>query len=274
MSHDPYTRFVIIGAARSGTTLLQSLLSSHPEIVCLGEVFHLLARRDHDLDQIVADPVDFVSKTIYRPHARHIGAVGYKVLYSQLGAENLFLREMDTAHVAPATRVKRDAFSAFMAETYDLPVLRARFANFVEYLKSDTDLHVVHIQRENKLEMLLSLRQAGLSGAWSSTKGAYSAQGHVLDGEQCEQFFTTAEDREELYRELFQEHPVINVSYRELTSDPEACQGRVQDFLGVQRACLDSPLRKQRRRSAAEVILNYEELKARFSGSPWGRFFR
>lgn len=40
-------RFVLFGAARSGTTLVVSTLNLHPEIVCHGEIFHETAPQRH-----------------------------------------------------------------------------------------------------------------------------------------------------------------------------------------------------------------------------------
>lgn len=273
MNAASYTRFVIIGAARSGTTFLQSLLTSHPEIVCFGEVFHLLSRRGHDLDAIVRDPIGYVSDTVYRSYPSPIRAVGYKMVNTQIGAESFFLSELDTSHVSAATKEKRDDFSAFMAATYDLAEIRARFAGFADFIRSDHDLRVIHIQRANKLEMLLSLRLAGLSEAWNSTAGEYLSDGVVLDPEECERFFVATEQREQACVELFANHPALAVSYDDLASDTEACMAGVQEFLGVPVARLSSPLKKQGQRAVAEVISNFAELKTHFCGTEWEQLF-
>ncbi|MFT7463849.1 MAG: LPS sulfotransferase NodH [Pseudohongiellaceae bacterium] len=270
----PYSRFVIMGAARSGTTYLQTLLASHPDIVCFSELFHLLSRRGHDLDDIVRDPVEYVTKAIYRSYPSDVKAVGYKLLYSQIGANNHFLSKLDSSHVHPATKETRDAFSAFMAESYDLAQLRQRFAAFGDFIKSDQDLRLIHITRANKLEMFLSLRQAGLSKAWNSKAGSYSPDQIHLDGEECERFFSTTASREDTYTEFFRDHSVMSVSYGDLTRDTEPCLARVQQFLNLRHSSLASPLEKQGRRAMVDVIANYGELKMRFSGTRWEQYFR
>ena len=273
MNPAPYTRFVIIGAARSGTTFLQSLLKSHPDIVCLGEIFHLLSRRGHDLDAIVRDPIGYVSNTVYRSYPSQTRAVGYKTLYSQIDAESFFLRELDTSHVSPATKEKRDDFSAFMAATYDLAEVRARFASLADFIKSDRELRVIHIQRANKLEMFLSFRLAGLSGAWNSMAGPYLNESVFLDPAECERFFVSTEQRQKTFSEMFAGHPLLSVSYADLANDTETCMAVVQEFLEVPVARLSSPLKKQAQRSMAEAISNFAELKAHFCGTRWEQLF-
>ncbi len=273
MNPAPYTRFVILGAGRSGTTFLQSLLSSHPDIVCFGEIFHLLSRRGHDLDEIVRDPIGYVSNTVYRAYPGQTRAVGYKMIYTQLGAGSFFLSEMDTAHVSLATQKKRDDFSAFMAATYDLAEVRERFAAFADFIRADRDLRVIHIQRANKLAMFLSLRLAGLTGAWNSMAGESVNHSVILDPADCERFFTATEEREGACGELFADHPVLVVSYDDLAGDTKSCMAGVQEFLGVQEARLHSPLKKQGQRNVADAISNFAELKAHFSGTRWERFF-
>ena len=39
-SHTDYTPFIIFGMGRTGTTMLVSLLQSHPNCICYSELFH------------------------------------------------------------------------------------------------------------------------------------------------------------------------------------------------------------------------------------------
>ncbi len=78
-----YSRFIIIGIARSGTTYLQTLLSSHNQIISHGEVFHLLRQGRVDLHDIVRNPIEYINREIYRPHPEHIKAVVYKMVYRE-----------------------------------------------------------------------------------------------------------------------------------------------------------------------------------------------
>src|SRR5688572_8111341 len=89
------TRFVIAGTQRTGTTLLRTSLSSHPDIDCRGEVFNLgkspyvlpggywaFARQDasHRLSAAVFPRRSFRNFLDHLYRERACGAVGFKVM--------------------------------------------------------------------------------------------------------------------------------------------------------------------------------------------------
>lgn len=68
---DPQTRFVIFCQGRTGSSLLRSLLNSHPDVRCEGEI----------LVDPVAEPIEFLRETARNP-ARPV--FGFKVKIYQL----------------------------------------------------------------------------------------------------------------------------------------------------------------------------------------------
>src|SRR6478752_6510831 len=88
-----YRKFVIVGIARTGSTLLTSLLNAHSQALVFGELF-----RSHDavgwdippftsyqsptlLTLYRSDPLAFLNKKVFRRWPRRYGAVGFKLLY-------------------------------------------------------------------------------------------------------------------------------------------------------------------------------------------------
>jgi LPS sulfotransferase NodH len=268
-----YSRFIVIGMARSGTTYLQTLLSSHDQVVSYGEVFHLLAKRRVDLFEITRNPTEYVNREIYKPHPEHIKAVGYKMVYTEMGSGNIFLREMETRDVAANTKERRERFSLFMQTNFDLVKVRQRFADHLTYLENDPNIKVIHVRRRNRLEILLSTKLASRSGVWRSTSGSYLRGPIHLDFEECLRFFEETDTLENRYASLFRDHRVIQVFYEEMIGDTSSSLEEVQSFLGVEHKLLSSPLRKQNKLRAPDAISNYFELREEFRDTKWIGYF-
>ena len=94
VGHRGYEKFVIVSSGRSGSTLLATLLGSHPNIRCYSEIFHEReldpktvffypkSKKQHRL--FVDDPQRFLDDVFYcRYFHRDIFFVGFKILYYQ-----------------------------------------------------------------------------------------------------------------------------------------------------------------------------------------------
>lgn len=71
--HDNYRRFMVVGRARTGSTLLVSFLGSHPNIHAKSEIFSRLDGRDYR---------KILSRT-FGKQPPNIKAAGFKILYDQ-----------------------------------------------------------------------------------------------------------------------------------------------------------------------------------------------
>ena len=106
----PGCRFAIVGLPRSGTTYLMTLLNSHPEVLCHGELFNPYAvieadRRDETAERVLArdsDPAGFL-ETIWSTGGRT--AVGFKFM---LGHNVAVLRVLMTDPDIRLICVRRD----------------------------------------------------------------------------------------------------------------------------------------------------------------------
>src|SRR5688572_26178109 len=88
-----YRKFVIVGTARTGSTLLIELLNSHSQALAFGELFRsndsigwdvppFVKRQDaKTLSLYRSDPNLFLKKHVFRRWPRNILAVGFKLFY-------------------------------------------------------------------------------------------------------------------------------------------------------------------------------------------------
>src|SRR5882762_5828788 len=126
MNHER-TKFIILCAARTGSTMLRHLLDSHPEICCYGEImadqvtpdrWNSAARGKHSrlMDLYRNGPRQFLEQFgLYPPQAK---AVGFKIKYDEL--------------------------------------VLADHAWLLQWLRDHREVRVIHLRRENRLKRFIS----------------------------------------------------------------------------------------------------------------------
>ena len=255
---------------------MQSLLHSHDQVISYGEVFHLLALQRNNLDvlyDVVNNPTEYIKKRIYRPYPDTTRAVGYKMVYQEIGSDNVFLREMNTKDVSVTIKERREAFSRFMRNNFDLETLRQRFSDYLDDLESDRSVKVIHLKRVNKLKSLCSKKMALKSGVWSSRKDESPLEPIHLNYLECLNYFQDTDGLEKKYDSLFRNHQTVEITFEELLSDLDSVQEKLQNFLGLTYDELSSPLKKLNKCTLRETISNYSALKDKFENSPWIKYF-
>ncbi len=145
-----------------------------------------------------------------------------------------------------------------------------RISNPWKLLKS-LDIRLVHTYRENLLDSFISYQLATINQSFTCWYGIWKMYQFKADVAQCLEWFEKVEqlDFEIRRRSLIEGIPRVEIEYKELCKN----QDKVLDFLQVSRQPLTSRLEKQRKGSQAEIITNYAEIKARFAGTKWARFF-
>ena len=71
----------------------------------------------------------------------------------------------------------------------------------------------------------------------------------------------------------FGSHPMIQITYEELVSNPRAIFARLVAFLNAPSCEPRTSLRQQNPESLRELIRNYDELRETFAGSIWQSYF-
>jgi len=263
-------RFVIVSNARTGSTMLVDALNSHPRVRCFREIFNRLrpeidyavpgydgTNRDH-INQRYLDPAAFLRAQVYGPEAATMDAIGFKVHYGHFEG----------------------------------------FPKLLGVLQEDTGIRVIHLVRRNALRALVSLRLAETTGEWARFRrtemtvgGAVrsgrrrlraaavrfglrkgSAPSVRLSPEECVSYFEETSSLAAEYAASFASHTVLNVTYEELLEMRDVVFEATLDFLGVERAPLQTTLERQRPEPLRVLIENYDEIAATLRGTAYAEF--
>ncbi len=219
-----YQKFVVITRSRSGSTLLMSLLKSHPQVQMYGEEYQYLH----------GGSSSSLWNQIFGYYPSHIRAVGFKIFYYH-----------------PLDNNKRDVW---------------------QLIQQNPDIKVIHLIREDMLEVHVSRQVAGLSGQWNSQQKKKTVDQIELDFEVClEDFERTsrwiAETNESFGDKMYA------VRYEALVQDTPGTMRRLFKYLGIPAIEVSTNLRKQNQKHIRNLISNFEEVKQKFKGTEWESLF-
>jgi LPS sulfotransferase NodH len=240
---------VIVGVARTGSTLLVQLLNAQPRVIAFGEIFRgdgaigwdtppFLSLQSPRLQRMQeAQPIEFLEDVIFRRWPWEIGAVGFKLFYHH-------------------------ARSGRQAALWD-------------HLRLNKDIALIHIKRRNILAQYLSLRLAHATNVWSTaTQLNQTTDPLRLDPGECLRHFETIRAQENACDDFFAGRRILELAYETLVSDRALAMRSVADHLGVQLDPVEARVIRQRTQPLSEAIKNYDELREFFCDSPWEHFFR
>lgn len=241
-----YKRFVIVCQPRSGSNLLRSLLNSHCQAIAFSEIFRGFepinwglpgfGQRLATWELYRRDPVQFLTRAVFREYPPGILAVGFKLIYEHA-------REDSSRHLWT-------------------------------HLQQDQDLRIIHLKRRNYLRSLLSLKRANLTDQWVNVNGRPGREVTLsLNTAKCLQAFENMH-RQELEADwLFRKSRLIDVYYEDLVKNQHEEIMRVQRFLGLPVMSLKPSLYKTTLEPLSKAIINYTEMKRAAHGTPWEVFF-
>lgn len=233
--------FVIVGAARTGSTLLVKTLNNLDGVCCHGELLADFVRgyedgfdplaaskseRDDRLKRLTQqrdqDPVGFITKALSTDNR----ATGFKILYQGL---------------------TNPRWSGVIASLLALP-----------------DIKFIHLTRRNNLRRYVSERILQSGGPNHSGAGGNSEKQvkvHIdIDAYVQNTARIDAESRQLV--EQLANHPTLEVSYEELSVDTAATVARVCRFLGLDIAAttIKPALSKVGAADLSNSVSNYQEL--------------
>lgn len=251
-AQNSYNRFVVIGRARVGSTLLRTALANHHQVAMYGEIFRIpgqvvwnpkFGKKSERIQKaIAADPPEFLRSRVYRSYSSKVKAVGFKIFYYH--AEN------------------------------------GKWENVWPYLEMDKDIIVIHNKRRNILKSHLSNKRAYETGKWadkSKVDSVASKQKKMtpihLDYEELNLWFNLTKKWEEHVDTTFAEHKKMDVYYEDLAENYSSEITRVQNFLGLEVEEIEPTTKKQAKGPLHKQISNFSELKSKFVGTPWIEFF-
>ena len=235
------TKFVIVGAPRTGSTLMVRTLNTINGVICHGELLQDLVRglqdgfepilateaqRQQRMQRLVTlrnnDPVGFVQRAL----DSHSGVTGMKVLYK-----------------------------AFLNPDWS-PV--------IEYINNREDLRYVHIRRTNGLRRYISesIKNAGgpiHSGVVGRSDKATAV--HV-DIDMFQQSQSIIKQQDESVTACIANRPVLDISYEQLCSSFRKTMSEVCHYLGIEIdvSSIEPALQKVGEKNLRMAVNNYDEL--------------
>lgn len=234
------TRFVIVGTQRTGTTLIRTSLSSHPDIVCHGEVFSPGYR----------DPGGYHHYTHQSIWHRLAGVLGRRA------ATVAFLRRLYAEQGCAAVGFK-------------LMLNQCRRRPGVWEFLTQHGTKVILVERRNVLKTLVSRRAAEASGVYHVSRSL--RKGSAVTSWQPRKIRL---DTDSLIRDLDAiaaepdgwrgklnprtEH--LHVVYEDYLADTGAGNRSILSFLGVREVALSSDLKKVNPDRLQDIVENYEEV--------------
>lgn len=237
----PVKKFVILSSGRSGSNLLASFMKSHPKIFQHGEIFG-----EFQLE--------------YPSVRRRINRAGLGTYLDQR------LSRMTTEEAA-GVKILYGNLEPRYGEIRGIPGTDA----LMDHMLADPAIRIVHLRREDKLAMLISMRLANELSQWVS--GSYGDTTVILPVDWVREQFAWLEGWEARIASHFPEDRLLDMSYEGLVADTSGEMARLVEFLELKAAPVSSRMSRQNKRSKAEVVENYAELCEAFAGTPYAPMF-
>jgi|GEM_PF-2509288 len=247
-------KFILVGHPRTGSTLFRELMNQNPQVQMYSELFHpneLERKTTHAIptDQGTIyynnpkeDAFDFLKREVWNyKNSERYDAVGFK-LFSE--------------------RVQTEGTERFFARIKD------EFG----------DVKIIHLVRDNLLDVWVSRKLAEKSGVWrlqiDAQRDAYDKVDRIdIDPEELGKFFENTSMMTDFFRRHFSGTGYIEVNYDKLVATPQNEIDRMHRFLDVLPHSVQIHLQKQNKRPLIETVTNYHEIAARFEQSPYSSFF-
>lgn len=242
-----YKPFVILGTARTGSTMLWSYLNSHPDILCLrgvygstnkinfGKFYGDLPEEYHSADLIKLRnerPIEFLENFIWKEYSRPYKAVGFKYFYDH----DRHLSNKD---------------------------------ELIRYFKANKAIKFLHLKRDNLLATLFSYKRALAQQQWTKANTDFRTS---ITVQECNNYFQQILENQNRFDELFHDR-ILQVSYDNLLETTEQTLQEVLDFIGVKVVQLRTETQKNKETKLSECIANYTELKTHFKNTDYAKYF-
>jgi LPS sulfotransferase NodH len=267
------TRFILLSTARTGSNLLTFLLRDHQHVTMHGEIFNLHALNPSQLKKALTTPLSYMAEYFDPGGSAEIKAVGFKQFYNHLRPE--YFMSMDQLDETPDELNKKIlSLLSTVTQESDVEALFDRFEKTWQYLQDAKDIKVIHLKRDNKFEILVSLKTAFITDQWYAYQGQDAPKTLLkVQPEECRSFFEYLDFYEKRHADMFRTHPLLDVEYQHVVEDGEKVLQKIFEFLHIPPAPLTTTLKKQIAHPVNELVTNYAELKQHFQNTQWSRYF-
>ncbi|WP_425390970.1 hypothetical protein [Ekhidna sp.] len=221
----------IITHGRSGSNLLSSLLSSHPDINSYGEIYGSWYLKKPEILSLYREDSLYPLKN-YNSSKVDVS----KILYEQLTKEYFELHGL--RHLESVKKAIFNSSNKF-----------------------------IHLKRRNKLKQLVSKKLANYSNSHicGVNQSIYDRHKFTLSTKECEREILNI-DADEKKIDCLLKFNTIDVFYEDLILGVNEHK-KILSFIPLKYSKLKSSLKKQNNRRLSQIITNYSELKTYFRGS-------
>lgn len=231
-------KFCIISAGRSGSTLLVTLLDSHPEIRLLGEIFNTKGRAVQNVSDLYIEP--FCEYQISNSAKRPWSTFNY-------------LNSLNNYPIAN----KAIGFKLIDIELFRYPEI---------LLKLILDNYkIIHLVRDNPLDYYLSWEIVRQKLGQTELKSSFKLTPVYLDTDEMLNALEGYTRRIKRFKKILELVPnsVVSITYEDLVKDRESIINSILKFLEIpsQDVELNSPLKKIAKGHYSEKIANYQQVK-------------
>jgi len=243
------TKFVIAGLQRTGTTLIQTALDSHPAIRCLDELFLF---------------------TYGIPHIKRARGAGVDQSYRQYIAKSWGNFTMDIfARRKGVYRYLEDLFAIpdYQAIGFKLMLAQLRrFPMVMDYIR-EHNFSVVHVIRSNLLKTHVSRVRTRVTGIAHSEHKVAQVSFRLETGNLVRDLQRIAAENDK-WKSLAEDLPYMMLTYESFVANREEYNNRLLEFLSIEdKQQLVSPHKKVTSNSLEDVIDNYDEVRDCLDGT-------
>ncbi len=217
-------KFIITGAARSGSTMLRYMLDSHPQVVCHGEIFRKTMRWKLFPQRAIGV---FSGKANVKPE---------DAILTKKWAESV------TDFFESYVYDKVEGVSAYGIKYKTDEYFDPFFSDVSRYVTADRSIKVIHLKRRDVLAQYVSheLVRRGLNPTVRfEVKKVEESQSIKIDVKHLKVYFEDVLRREIRIEEELSAHEIINIDYEDLLIDDQEVTGLILSFLGVNIQHLD-----------------------------------
>lgn len=244
----PYQPFIILGTARTGSTMLWSYLNSHPGILCLrgiygstskinfGKFYGELPEEYHSTELVKLrneNSIEFLENYVWKEYSKPFKAVGFKYFYDH------------DRHLSNKEEV-------------------------ISYFKANRAVKFLHLKRDNLLATMFSYKRALAQQQWTKNDTEFRTS---ISIQECNDYFQQILDCQKLFDELFTDR-ILQVNYDNLLKTTEQTLQEILDFIGVNAISLSTETNKNRETKLSDCITNYTELKTHFKSTDHAKYFK
>lgn len=248
-------KFAILGIQRTGTTLVRTTLDSHPDIMCLGEIFQMRSGMAHGQ----APRRGFKTRTDLG-YQSYIQQSALRRLRNRIARNSMVREYLDNIYQSPGY--------AAIGFKFMYSQLR-KYPSVLQYIRTK-NIRVIHVVRENVLKTHLSKLTMRARGLAHSTRKANLVSVRVPTNDLIKTL-NKIQDNGMRWKQALDGHSeYMQITYESFVEDNASVLSEVLAFLEVDpNVSLQSDLVQLNTAPLHEIIENFDEVQDCLADTPF-----